>query len=114
MTTTEQTPPAAQATVPPGSRLEDLLATYAQLKPQADELAERLKAVTDAIKAELSAAAPGAQRVDVAHPVLAQPLRLSYVESWRLDTKRLKAEAPETYVRYAVKGGKWELRGVKG
>jgi hypothetical protein len=110
VTATKPTP--VQATVEPGSRLEDLLATYAHLKPQADEIATRLKAVTDAIKAELAAAVPGAQTIDVAHEALAAPLRLSYVESWRLDTKRLKAEAPETYVRYAVKGGSWQLRGV--
>jgi quinol monooxygenase YgiN len=71
-----------RAQVEPGSRLEDLLATYAHLKPAADEAETRLKAVTDAIKAELSAAAPGALKVDVAHEALAQPLRLSYVESW--------------------------------
>jgi hypothetical protein len=103
-----------QAAVEPGSRLEALLAAYAELKPEADEAATRLKSVTDGIKAELAAAAPGALQVDVAHPALAQPLRLSYVESWALDTKRLKAEDPETYVRYARKGSRWELRGLRG
>jgi hypothetical protein len=103
----------AQAVRPePGSRLEDLLATYAELKPRADDAAIRLKSVTDALKAELMAARPDSRRVDVEHPALVQPLRLSYVESWRLDSKRLKAENPEAYVRYAIKGGKWELRGV--
>lgn len=103
----------AQAEVPPDSRLEQLLATYADLKPQADEIAERLKTVTDGIKAELIAASPdGTRRINVTHPVLAVPLRLSYVESWRLDTKRLKTEHPAVYVAYATKGGKWELRGV--
>lgn len=101
------------AVVTPGSRLEDLLATYARLKPEADELASRLKSITDAIKAELTSAVPGAQKIDVTHPALATPLRLSYVESWTLDTKRIKAEDPETYVRFARKGGRWELRGVK-
>jgi hypothetical protein len=95
----------------PGSRLDDLLAVYAELKPQADEIAARLKTVTDAIKAELMTAAPGAQRVDVAHAALAQPLRLSYVETWTLDTKRLKAENAALYVAYARKGGSWQLRG---
>lgn len=101
-----------RADVAPGSRLDQLLAAYAELKPQADEAATRLKSVVDAIKSELSAAAPGAPKVDVAHPALAQPLRMTYVESWRLDTKRLKAEDPFTYARYAAKGGKWELRGI--
>src|SRR5262245_7564899 len=98
--------PATTIKVEPGSRLEDLLAAYAQLKPQADELASRLKTVTDAIKAELTVAAPGARAINVAHPALAVPLRLSYVESWRLDTERLKTEDPGLYVRYAVKGGR--------
>jgi hypothetical protein len=109
MTDVQQVP---RARVEPGSRLEDLLATYAELKPQVDELTGRLDAVKDAIKAELSAAAPGALKVEVDHASLVQPLRLSYVESWRVDSKRLKAEDPATYVRYAVKGGKWELRGI--
>ncbi|TCB97555.1 hypothetical protein E0H26_11595 [Micromonospora zingiberis] len=100
-------------TAKPGSRLDELLAAYAELKPAADEAAARLKTVTDAIKAELTEAAPGEQRIDVTHEALAQPLRLSYVESWRLNTKQLKAEAPEIYVRFAVKGGKWELRGIQ-
>lgn len=104
------TPP--RVAVQPGSRLDDLLAVYADLKPQVDELEKRLKTLTDAIKAELMNAAPGAERVDVAHAALVQPLRLSYVETWRLDSKTLKADDPETYVRYAVKGGSWQLRAV--
>ncbi|WP_428964128.1 hypothetical protein [Micromonospora fluostatini] len=105
--------PTAQAEVAPGSRLDDLLAAYAVLKPAADEAAARLKTVTDAIKAELTTALPDVQRIEVAHGSLAQPLRLTYVDSWRLDTKALKAEMPEVYVRYARKGGKWDLRGIQ-
>lgn len=102
-----------RADVQPGSRLDDLLAMYAELKPQADEVSARLKAVTDALKVELMASAPEALHIDVDHAALAQPLRLSYVEAWTLDTKRLKAENPALYVAYARKGGKWELRGQK-
>ena len=94
----------------PGSRLDDLLATYAHLKPAADEAAARLKTVTDAIKAELASAAPDAQRIEVAHEALPNALRLMYVERWSLDTKRLKAERPEVYVNFARKDGRWELR----
>ncbi len=99
--------------VEPGSRLEDLLATYDHLKAQADEAAERFETVKTAIKVELAAAAPGVAQVDVAHQSLAQPLRLSWVESWRLDARRMKVDDPATYVQYAVKGGSWQLRGVK-
>lgn len=109
MTDTREVP---RARVEPGSRLEDLLATYAHLKPQADEAASRLKAVTDAIKVELTTAVPDAPRIDVAHEALPQALRLSYVESWTLDSKRMKAEDPATYVRFARKGGSWQLRGI--
>jgi hypothetical protein len=105
--------PSTRAVVARGSRLEGLLAVYANLKPQADELASRLKGVTDAIKAELTSAYPLVGVIDVEHPLLAQPLRLSYVESWRVDTKQPKADAPEVYVRYAVKSGTWQLRGGK-
>lgn len=100
--------------VAPGSRLDDLLAVYSELKPQADELATRLKTVTDAIKSELTAARPGSLQIDVAHPALAQALRLSYVETWRLDAKELKAQDPKTYVTYAKKSGSWQLRAVSG
>ena len=97
----------------PGSRLEELLAAYAELKPRVDELTGRLKSVTEAIKAELTTARPGAQYIGVDHPALAQPLRLTYVETWTLDSKRLKSDNPELYVAYARKGGSWQLRGVK-
>jgi hypothetical protein len=107
------TPAIPRVNVAAGSRLEELLAAYAQLKPQADDLETRLKAITDAIKAELHAAAPKETKVEVAHAVLAQPLRLSFVERWDLDAKRMKAENPALYVAYARKGGRWELRGVK-
>jgi hypothetical protein len=99
---------------PTPNRLNDLLAAYAELKPAADESAARLKAVTDAIKHELRAADPSAAQFNLNHPALAQPLRVSYVERWDLDASRLKAEDPETYVRFARKGGSWQLRAVKG
>lgn len=104
---------SAQVKVEPGSRLQDLLAAYTHLKPQADELASRLKTVTDAIKAELATAAPDTTQVDVMDETLAAPLRLSWVERWDLDTKRMKAEAPAIYVQYARKSGRWELRAMK-
>lgn len=106
-------PEPKRAEIIPGSRLDDLLATYAELKPTVDELTTRLKTVTDAIKAELTTALPDVQKIDVAHEALAQPLRLTYVERWTLDTKRLKADSPDTYVRYARKDTRWELRGIK-
>lgn len=103
-----------QQTIMPSARLSDLLAAYAALKSQVDELTDQLDAIKDGIKRELTTAAPGATQIRVDHPALAQGLQLTYVESWRVDAKTLKAADPETYVRYAVKGGRWELRAVKG
>lgn len=93
-----------------GSRLEALAAAYAEAKPAADAAAERLQEIKDAIKVELTNAAPGETRVDLASAVLDKPLALRAKTSWRLDTKRFKAEEPVTYVKYAYRSTSWELR----
>lgn len=96
----------------PDTRLEQLTAQYDMAKAEADKAASTLKAVTDAIKLELASAAPGETSIDLVSDLLAAPLRLVAVESWRVDAKKLKAEAPETYVRYAKKSTSWTLRAV--
>lgn len=96
----------------PQSRLEALAAAYAEAKPAADAAAARLKEITDAIKVELVNAAPGAVKVDLSSTALAAPLRLQAKTSWRLDAKRLKAEAPATYAAFAVQQTSWELRAL--
>lgn len=95
-----------------GSRLEQLAEAYAVAKPAADAAKEHLDAITDAIKLELTMAAPGALRVDFTASCLDVPLRLQSKTSWRLDSTRLKTEAPELYVRYAKQSSYWELRAV--
>jgi hypothetical protein len=100
-------------TAPPGSRLEQLHASYADAKAAADEASARVKAITDAIKLELTAAAPEERRIELAGDT-GPTLRLTYTERWTLDTKRMKAEDPHTYVRYAKKGGAWSLRAAGG
>lgn len=105
---------APTAVVPPtGSRLEQLHAQYADAKAAADGAAERLKAITDALKVELQTAA-GAQasRIDLVGAA-GPPLRMTYSETWRLDSTRLKADNPELYVRYAKKSGSWRLVALK-
>lgn len=102
----------AEVTVTPGSRLESLLAAYADLKPQVDALTNRFEGVKTALKLELVSAHPDATQIDVTHPTLAQPLRMRYISRWRLDTERLKRDDPRTYVEYAKPAGRWELRGV--
>jgi hypothetical protein len=96
----------------PGSRLEALLAEYERLKPLTDAAVAQLKTVTDGIKVEVTAAAPDAATVDITSPALGTPLRLQARTSWRLDTKRMKAENPLLYVAYAVQSTAWELRAV--
>jgi hypothetical protein len=111
--TAPQAQPAATVVQPdPDSRLAQLAAQYDLAKAEAEKSAAALKAITDAIKLELTNAAPGVTDVRLDSDQLAAPLRLYYTESWRVDAKKLKTEDPETYVRYATKGGSWSLRAV--
>lgn len=98
------------------SRLAQLHAAYADAKAAVDAATEAMKAVTDAIKVELTAVDPNERRFELvpAPGVTARPLQLTYVESWRLDSTRMKKEEPETYVRYAKKSGSWRLAEAKG
>lgn len=96
-----------------GSRLEQLASQYDMAKAEADKAANDLKAITDAIKLELVNAAPeGATSIDLVSNELVKPLRLVAVTSWRVDAKKLKAEDPVTYVRYATQGTSWTLKRV--
>lgn len=106
-------PAPAEVTPEPDSRLAQLHAAYPAAKAAADDAAEKLKAITDGIKLALSEAAPDQTRIDLrgGH---GPALRLSYTETWRFDSKRFKAEDPETYVRYAKKSGSWALKAVAG
>jgi len=101
----------------PGTRLQQLHAAYDQAKADADAAAERLKGISDAIKLELSnnlqSSSPGSTKVLLTGTEGATPLQLTYVESWRVDAKKLKAENPLAYVTYAVKSGSWRLSAVK-
>lgn len=96
------------------SRLDQLAAEYAALEPLAKQYAARLKEITDGIKAELATAAPGETEVLLASTYLAKPLQLQAVESWRLDSKALKAAQPQTWVTYAKKSTSWRLAPVAG
>lgn len=106
-------PPAVQVVAPPNSRLEQLQALYPLLKDKADAAGKEFKDCVDAIKLELTTAAPGRTRVDLAGTAHIPALALTYAESWRIDSGRLKAEQPALYVTYAKKGGSWSLRVAK-
>ncbi len=96
----------------PDTRLSQLHAAYEDAKARADEASKQLKAITDAIKVELNTAAPEESRVELRGDA-GPALRLVYSERWTLDSKRMRVEDPETYVRYARKGGSWTLSKVR-
>lgn len=108
----------AQVHPEPDSNLGRLCAAYKLAKPRADEAKRALDQITDAIKVELTNAVaddpayhPGEPVVCLA-PVLDAPLRMSYVQSWYLDTKSLKEQDPHTYVKWAKQRGVWKLAAV--
>lgn len=105
------------------SRLSALLHEYPTAKAEADAAAERLKAITDGIKLELTQAHPDAQRLEVRGPGVT-PMSLSYQTRMTFDSKRLKTDAVEAartgdpsmaelYARYARQGGSWTLKSLK-
>lgn len=98
----------------PESRLAQLVGQYDMAKAESEKAAEALKAITDGIKYELTAAAPGETSIEVASPDLAQPLRVVAVTKWLVDGPKLKATDPETYVRYAKQSTSWTLKRVVG
>lgn len=104
--------PRVTVTVTPGTRLEELMARYAALKAEAEGAAGRLKDLTDAIKAEATGAYPGVTALTLSGGPGLPSLALTWVESWRVDAKALKEADPRTYVTYAVKSGRWELRSL--
>lgn len=105
-----QTPPPTRVEAAPDTRLHQLVYEYTAAKTRADEAYERLDTLKTAIKAELAASAPHSAHIAVSGPRLDTTLTMRWVESWRLDAKRMKTEVPELYVQYAKKGGHWELR----
>jgi hypothetical protein len=106
------TAPNVSRTLTPGpyDKLADLAAAYEVARAEADAATERLTAARDALKAEmLRGLPPGVRTIDLAGAV---PLRLAYVESTRLDSKRLKAEHPEVWKHYAKTSAAWRLKAV--
>lgn len=93
--------------------LADQRREYAEAKAQADAADERLKAAKDKLKSALSEATNGAYRVSLEVPGF-KPINLTYVESWRLDTKALQAQHPAVYVEFAKRSGSWRLEESRG
>lgn len=98
---------------PADTRLDQLAAEYASLKPLADEYAARLKTIIDGIKSELVTLHPDQREIMLVGTTVAEPLRLEAVTSWRLDTKTFKGAQPELYVQYARQSTSWRLSQMK-
>lgn len=96
------------------SRLDQLTAEYALLKPQEKATAERLKHLTTAMKTELANLHPGAPEILLTSPHLTAPLQLQAVSSWRLDSTALKREHPTVWVEFAKQSTSWRLAPVAG
>jgi hypothetical protein len=95
----------------PGTRLEQLLASYEPVKAAYEEAKARLDALTDALKAEMSAAAPEGSTDMVLDGGPALPrVRVSWKQPYRFDVKRFRTDYPQIYVKYETRGGHWELR----
>lgn len=98
-------------TAAPGSRLEQLLASYESAKAAADEAKSRFDALTDAVKAELDAATPeGTQEIILTGSPGLPQLRMTWKRPYRFDVKKFRAEYPALYVQYEIRGGHWDLR----
>ena len=95
-------------------RLAALHSLYADVKERFDSAKEQLDAIKAGIKAELVAAAPAGSTKIALMGKDGPPLTLVHSESWRVDSRKLKAEEPETYVRYAKKSESWTLAPAKG
>ncbi|SOD72760.1 hypothetical protein SAMN05892883_2104 [Jatrophihabitans sp. GAS493] len=107
--------PAVPSVTPDiNSRLDQLLLSYDEAKRDADEAKKRVEEITNGIKFELAQARPGEAEIVVTSPHLARPLKMQAIESWRIDSTRLKAENPALYVTYAKKSTSWKLAPVGG
>jgi hypothetical protein len=106
------TTPAPVVRPAPESRFEQLCAEYDRLKPLVTQYTAELKAITDALKIEMISQQPNAERILLYSMFLDKPLQLLHTTAWRLDSKRLKADHPETWVRYATQSSSWRLEAV--
>lgn len=104
------------ATAGPDDRLAALYGAYPAAKAEADEAAKRLKAITDGIKAELTAKAPDlaqTPKFELRGPG-GTPLRLAWQITKRFNTKRFQAEQAAVYEAYREPSGSWVLAPIKG
>jgi hypothetical protein len=103
-----------------GTRLEQLHAAYADAKAAADEANANLKTITDALKVELTQAAPGSRRITLQGPT-GPALGLTYSESTRINTRaikpvldQIKTADPAQYARLMTTSGSWRISALRG
>lgn len=109
------TEPTVAIVTDPSPRLVQLQQAYAQAKADAQAAKERLDLIVTGIKTELTAATfrlGERDRIELPCRLDAPGFSLAKVETWRLDTARLKRDDLPTYVRYARKSESWTLRVV--
>ncbi len=94
-------------TAAPDTELAQLVAEYDRLDVEVKERTAELESVKARLKVALQEAHPGQSEVLLTAPGLVKPLKMWFQEKWSLDSKRLKNEAPEIWVRWAKKGGSW-------
>lgn len=105
------TPPAFRVPAGPDSHLEQLLVMYDEAKAAADAANTRLEDLKTSLKARLSAVVPeGTTRISADAARLGLAYNMTWVERTDVDTKRMRAEAPDVYEQFARKSGRWELR----
>lgn len=104
-----------QLTAAPGTRMEELLASFESAKAARDDAKARYEAVAGALKAEMAAAAPpGSTSITVSGQTPGLPrLRLIWTRPYRFNTERFRTEHPALYVRYEIRGGQWSLRSAE-
>lgn len=113
MTTPQKTGQTVHVEPERDSRLEQLLAQYDAVKSAAEEAKKRFEDLKAEIKNELSFAAPGQQKVRVESTYLNQSLQMICRGAWKLDSRSLKAEEPDVWVRYAERKFTWYLEAAR-
>ena len=101
--------------LPPDARIVALFEAYPEAKAQADAAAERVKAITDGIKAELASAMAdtGTEKI-VLKGKRGAALRLAKVVQRRFDSRAFSAKHPDLYEAYRKPSESWRLEAVDG
>lgn len=106
--------PRLAVTPVPGGLLDDLRARHYAARAALTEAKEREEDLRRQILDTLTQAHPEIGKFDLAGTPHYPAMTLAWVDTVRLNAKRLKDEKPLLYVEYAEFGGHWELRPARG